>query len=231
MYGLCRSNVKDCQAKQRCLDRTDAVDFDAGLCIWNEVRSWSLKEPPYSAYHATRGNFFKGPGLWRFVKAYDRKACTNKAMWEEKENGSDNALCHSYYMSQLLSPMRAPELTGISRQSENAGPVTRPVCSGVGGDLWEKFLYSHQIISLLAFARPAYVKKSHRNLIRVTRWKNPTEPKSRGAVSVLAYAIKFCVTLSYMKLIITIFSSVRQQQWKTKSGKAQARVKRVFLIS
>lgn len=139
MYGLCRCNVKDCQVNQRRVDRTDAVAFDAGLCIWNEVRSWPLKEPPYSAYHATRGNFFKGLGLWRFVKAYDRKACTNKAMWEEKENGSDNALCHSYYTSQLLSPMRAPQLTGISRQGWNAGPVTQPVCSGVGGDLWENF--------------------------------------------------------------------------------------------
>lgn len=72
---------------QRCVDRTDAVNFDAGLCIWNEVRSWSLKAPPYSAYHATRGSLFKGSGFWRFVKAYDRKACTNKAMWEKRKMG------------------------------------------------------------------------------------------------------------------------------------------------
>lgn len=148
MYGLCRSNVKDCQVSECCTDRTDAVDFDAGLCIWNEVRSWSLKEPPYSAYHATRGNFFKGPRLWRFVKDYDRKACTNKAMWEEKENGSDNALCHSYYTSQLLGPMWAPELPRIVRLSYNAGPVTQPVCSHVGLDLWENI---HAHIKLFPF--------------------------------------------------------------------------------
>lgn len=93
-----------------------------------------IKSTSSLAYHATRGNSFKrGSGLWRFVKDYDRKACTNKAMWEEKENGSDNALCHSYYTSQLLSRMRAPELTGILKE----GPVTQSVCSNIHLDLWE----------------------------------------------------------------------------------------------
>lgn len=36
--------------------------------------------------------------------------------------------------------------------------------------------------------------------------------KSRGAVSVLAYAIKFCVTLNYTKLIITIFWYVNDSE-------------------
>lgn len=98
-------------------------------------------------YHATRGNFFKGLILWRFVRDYDRKARINKAMWEEKENGSDNALCHSYYTSQLLRPRRTLEVTGIICLSRNAGPVPQPVGSHVildfSDDIWTQLILFH----------------------------------------------------------------------------------------
>lgn len=69
-------------------------------------------------------------------------------MWEEKENGSDNALCHSYYTSQLLRPMRTLEVTGIICLSKNAGPVPQPVCSHVIWYFVGKYLSSVEIISL-----------------------------------------------------------------------------------
>lgn len=55
MYTLCRSNVKACQVEERCADWTDAVYFDVGLCIWNEVRSWSLKGTPLHAISHDEG--------------------------------------------------------------------------------------------------------------------------------------------------------------------------------
>lgn len=84
----------------RCLLWCRLMHMKWGQIVVIKKNSFTQEITPWEAISS------KGLLLWRFVRDYDRKACINKAMWEEKENGSDNALCHSYYTSQLLRPMR-----------------------------------------------------------------------------------------------------------------------------
>lgn len=96
-------------------------------------------------------------------------------MWEEKENGSDNALCHSYYTSQLLRPRRTLEVTGIICLSKNARPVPQPVCSCVILDFFRRYLSAVDIVSLCLWRSKlyGYIKCTHcrGNTMRETSWK------------------------------------------------------------
>lgn len=84
-------------------------------------------------------------------------------MWEETENGSDNALCHSYYTSQLLSARRKLEVARIICQSKNTEPAVQPVCTPMS-----ICICSHAFVlcSLFHFSWSLFIFKIHDNCLQ-----------------------------------------------------------------